>query len=764
MLTTLQQTMSPLLSSKRISKQCSCGCKVNRAIIVVTSALSMLFAQSRSVTGFVYDGNQKSPLQSVNILVVGEYQGAVSKEDGSFEIQNITDESFDLSFSLIGYRDTTLFITSNETNIDLGITYLNVEILHFNEISVGAHPELEASKTISTISLSGSEMHEKMKGTLAATLSDEMGVEVGSMGQATARPVLRGYSGDRFLLTDGGLKLGDLSQTSADHAVSMDMTTAQGIEIIRGARSLIYGSNAIAGVIDIDKNSMPEVRFDHSHFHGIIGAESGNKSTFTNAVYHLPFRNNQLRFSVLNRSAGDQMTPVGVLKNTSVNNNEFFTGISNYGDKGRASASVEFLSMNYGIPGSPEGHISGVDLEMQKITQKLLLHRDIQLFDKYNIFDLEQRFVAYEHKEFESNNSYAAVRLRQQIFSLQGKLSGPGRVLGSLFQYRKFSAGGFYWTPNTDEINLALFSFREIDLRNFSVQNSFRYEMLSVHPIISEVLFSNFDKSLVKDRTFHLGSAMITLLKDWNFWTLSTSAMYTQRAPGIEDLFSDGPHLGSYSYEIGQPNLDLESTLGFELSTKYEKNKFSSTLTAFNNYSPNYHLFSKIGDGYVPGSDWIEWGSGSTGWLYKYKMKGVEANISGLEFDASYKLNNTTFSVDYSTVIGENISSSTPLPYMPASKARGRLSFSGKNNLSYTLQLVKGFDQKRLGEFEEQTDGYTCIDLYGSYSLNRKNGSHKLIFQIDNIFDQTYYNHLSRIKSIMPETGRSFTLQYRFLF
>ena len=70
---------------------------------------------------------------------------------------------------------------------------------------------------------------------------------------------------------------------------------------------------------------------------------------------------------------------------------------------------------------------------------------------------------------------------------------------------------------------------------------------------------------------------MITLLKDWNHWALSTSAMYTQRAPGIEDLFSDGPHLGSYSYEIGQPNLDLESTLGFEISTKYEKNKFSST-------------------------------------------------------------------------------------------------------------------------------------------------------------------------------------------
>ena len=145
-------------------------------------------------------------------------------------------------------------------------------------------------------------------------------------------------------------------------------------------------------------------------------------------------------------------------------------------------------------------------------------------------------------------------------------------------------------------------------------------------------------------------------------------------------------------------------------------------------------------------------------------MKGIEANISGLEFDLSYKVNNTTFSLDYSTVIGDDINASMPLPYMPAAKARGKLSYLGQNNLSYTFQVVKGFDQKRLGQFEDQTDGYICVDLFGSYRINSRKGSHKIIFQIDNIFDQIYYNHLSRIKSIMPETGRSATLQYRFLF
>ena len=188
------------------------------------------------------------------------------------------------------------------------------------------------------------------------------------------------------------------------------------------------------------------------------------------------------------------------------------------------------------------------------------------------------------------------------------------------------------------------------------------------------------------------------------------------------------------------------------------KINFLQHVTAFNNYSPNYHLFSKIGNGYVPGSDWIEWGSGSTGWLYKYQMKGVEANISGLEFDLSYKVNNATFSVDYSTVIGEDINASMPLPYMPASKARGRFSFWGKIIYPTHFRLLKGSIRKDWVNLKIKRMDISVWTFYGSYSLNRKNGSHKLIFQIDNIFDQIYYNHLSRIKSIMPETGRSFTL------
>ncbi|MEC9436682.1 MAG: carboxypeptidase-like regulatory domain-containing protein, partial [Candidatus Neomarinimicrobiota bacterium] len=384
-------------------------------LLPTISALSLLCAQGRYVSGSVYSSQTNLTLQNVNIYIVGTNNGTSSNFDGSFTLENIPDTPFELSFRIIGYQDTTFDIRSKENQINIGKIYLRTKILHFDEIYVGAHPDLSNSRSLSSLSLSGTEMQEKMKGTLAATLSDEMGIAVSSMGQATARPVLRGYSGDRFLLTDSGMELGDVSQSSTDHAVSMDMSTAQNIEIIRGAKTLLYGSNTIAGVVDIKKNSMPEVQFDHSHIHGTTGAESGNNSSFINAVYYYPFKDNQLRVSGLSRNSGNQITPKGILQNTSSRNSELFAGFSNYQDNGRSSISLELLTMDYGIPGSPEGHIEGVDIEMKKLTQKIQYHRDIKFFPNIKTFDLEQRLIRYQHSEFETNQSFASVRIRQQL-------------------------------------------------------------------------------------------------------------------------------------------------------------------------------------------------------------------------------------------------------------------------------------------------------------------------------------------------------------
>tara|TARA_B000000460_G_scaffold184598_1_gene132519 strand:- start:155 stop:670 length:516 start_codon:yes stop_codon:yes gene_type:complete len=171
-----------------------------------------------------------------------------------------------------------------------------------------------------------------------------------------------------------------------------------------------------------------------------------------------------------------------------------------------------------------------------------------------------------------------------------------------------------------------------------------------------------------------------------------------------------------------------------------------------------------MGDGYEPGADWIEWGSGSSGWLYKYQMQGLRARIYGFESDFRYRLTKLiNFHGSISVTRGENISDNKHLAYMPPDKFQLSTELD-LNPFSVALQLKKVSPQSRLGEFETKTGGYFIADLNGSFTIHGSQMAHKFIFQIDNIFDEVYYNHLSRIKLIMPEKGQSFSIQYRLVF
>ena len=171
-----------------------------------------------------------------------------------------------------------------------------------------------------------------------------------------------------------------------------------------------------------------------------------------------------------------------------------------------------------------------------------------------------------------------------------------------------------------------------------------------------------------------------------------------------------------------------------------------------------------MGDGYVPGADWIEWGSGAAGWLYIYEMKGVKSEINGGEIQASYLGKNMDINADFSFVRGLDKTNNTNLSFMPADKFQLTLSTKESRDLTASIRFTEGFEQSRLGEFETITPGYSLIDIYGSYSFGSSNGNHRLIFNVNNILDEEYYNHLSKIKTIMPEFGRRISLQYRYLF
>ena len=733
-----------------------------RHLYIIISFSAFIFAgEFSSIEGVVLNNDNQKPIAGVNIIIENDDNGTSSDDEGRFSIELKAPNENKLVFTMIGFKDTSIVI--NQTNNDPNIkVFLNPKAIKMNAITVHSHKESNQSKAPSSITMVGNKLEKNIISDLATTLSGESGIAIRSSGQATQRPILRGYSGDRFLITSDGFELGDMSNTTADHAVSMEISAADGVEVMRGPETLAYGSNTIAGIINIITPFKNPKKLSSTNYKLLFGHESSNQSNLIGSDVNIPLNDYQLAISLNNRSTNDQSSPIGTLENTALEKNDLTLNLTKFGEKDLITIELKDFSMDYGIPGSPEGHIDGVDLALKNQTQKLKYHSDIDLLS-FKILDLEQGYVRYGHKEFVKGSNYASVDLRQDIIYFNAMLTSKNLKIGANFQNRDYFTKGFIWTPNTNEMKFSLFGVHTKNLTNKKFQLSGRLEYRSISPSADDTFFSNIDADDVRKRDYLLASLGASAQKNWDNISIYNHLLFTSRAPRIEDLFSDGPHLGTYSYEIGEPNLEQENTIGFENTTSFLGNGHELKLTSYINYSTNFHILQKEGDGYEPGATWIEWGSGSAGWLYKYKLYGKETLIQGFEPSAKLNLKYFDLLANASICRGVNLEDDKPLAYIPPDLLRiqieKRVLF-----LNNTLEGIFVSDQSKLGEFEYPTEGYNLLNYNCSYTFSRNENIHQIIFQVTNILDETYYNHLSKIKMIMPEPGRGINLRYKVNF
>ena len=726
-------------------------------IFLIQTVEGTVLARNPSILGQVIDAEAGTPLVDVHVSLLRTAEGASlfrTGRTGEFRFDEIAPETYTLRFERVGYETLDQEIVVNADSTAMTVK-LKRSPLQLGEVVVTPGDEEHAHFEKTTdLNLSAQELDQQMGSTIAETLSGEVGIAQRTMGRAAARPVIRGMGGDRLLILEDGGRTGDKSASAADHAVAIDPTTATNIEITRGPASLIYGSSALGGVVNVKRETIPQTLPNRPTMNLTFQGESVNSGLTGTTGLTIPIGDLAWRLELNRRHTDDTHTPIGVLENTSLSQTNFSTGVSMVKDWGHFGISGGSYRSDYGIPGSPEGHIQGVtiDLERQRYEGNFEYGFQQSFLEKLK---LHSTYTRYQHQEIESNNTLG-VEFGLLTYNLSALAYMHGDAVAGIWgEYRDHATGGFYWTPHTREMSLAGFYFKQKRLNDdLTLQGAIRYDVRRIEPFEDGAVTR---AGAVQQRDFGGVSSAASGIYHWDDH-LETGAtlMKTFRTPGIEELFSDGPHLASYSYEIGNAELGSEDGFGTEAFLRYSAKRVKLNFTVFRNQIYSYLIPTNTGE--------KEWGSGAAGWLWIYQYRGQDAVLDGAEFSVDAEIvSRLQAQVRMSYVRGTLADSESPLERIPPLNGKVALRYVTRPlKVHFTARLSDG--QYRLSEFEEATDGYIVYDVGFQLAFPVWQLQHQAVVTIENIFDTEYRQHLSRIKSVMPEPGRNMKLLYRLNF
>lgn len=711
--------------------------------------------QCGTLLGYVRDSETAEPVSGVQVLLTEITRSGMSHEDGHFYIPELPLGKYTLRTFRIGYQNIVVSVNINHCDTNRVVLKITNSPLEIAAIQVTENAESMNLATTPDILLENKKLRQQLGRTIAETIANEPGLDQRSMGPAPARPVLRGMSGDRLLLLEDGERTGDLSATAADHAVVIEPMTADRIEVIRGPAALIYGSNTLGGVVNVARGYIPTTWLNHIHGTATYQGETVNSGHSGGFAVTGPLGPLSLRLDGSVRHAGDIRTPIGQLKNTDILTGNASAGLGLTRAWGNLGVAGSYYKSDYGIPGGFVGaHPNGVDIKLNR--------RHFEAQARFNFPDrlihqlkLHGTFSRYYHKELESSGILGIeFGVLSYHFSGIAHLRDFGwlknGILGVWSEIRDYASGGFTFTPPTKEYTGAAFIYEEVHLGKWIFQTALRFDQRLVKP--THELFSK-KIGWIRERTFADFSGAFSGMYPINHaLTFGGRGMRSFRAPGIEELFSEGPHLAAYAFEVGNPELNAETGFGLEVFTRVTGSRGQAELTFFRNQISGY-IFPQ-----------------NTGLLnYRtllptYQFIGLDAVLLGSEFTAEYEiLKHLALTGMVSYVRGELTDRQTPLPWMPPLSSKLQLKFT-RENWGFGASLRSAAPQARLGEFEERTAGFTVLDLNAQYLLSRGHLLHAFDAILENISNTEYRRHLSRVKSIVPEPGRNFKLLYRIYF
>ncbi len=597
--------------------------------------------------------------------------------------------------------------------------------------------------------LAGAALDDAKGATLGQTVAHEIGVQTSYFGPGVGRPVIRGLDGPRVGVLANGESSGDVSTVSQDHAVSIEPFLADQIEILKGPATLLYGSGAIGGVVNVVDGRIPEKLPE-----GTSGRAELRGNTFSDEATGMARVDTALGDFALHadgvrRDANDVQGPHGRIANSYVDTRTGAVSGSWIGADGFLGLAISRYLDEYGNPAEPGDAATGepaVHLAMAQTRYDVKggWNEPLPGFDSVR---LSFGHTDYTHTEFEGDEPgtvFYSDSNEGRLELVQGELAGWRGAYGLQFLRRDFRAvGEESFVPQTLTHGIGLFGMEQRDWGRLKTEFGARIDRQSSDPA---------DGSRRDFRPLSLSAGFAWKLDD--AWHLSLNLDRAQRAPAEEELFANGPHAATNAFEIGLPDARKETANQAELGLHYHGDFVEAKVAAYLNRFNDYLYLADTGETEddLPVRQWTQ----------------GDARFHGFEAEAKLHLGETASGHYDLRVWGDSVRARLDhggnLPRIAPGRFGADLNWS-LDAWRASIGVAHYFRQDRVAEHETPTAGYTLVDAHLSYTLDGGEAtSWEFFLDGNNLTSATARLHTSFIKDAAPLPGRGVAFGVRAFF
>jgi iron complex outermembrane receptor protein len=706
-----------------------------------------LAAQSPSgaILGKVTDA-AGNPQAKATVTLVEQRRSVTTGDDGSFRFDGVSDGHYHLRV-----QSRELGSAIAEANVESG-TPVTIDIpvdpgVHAEAIVVTAGPARRASEVFQPVAvLDGEELIEHREATLGETLNEQPGVSSTYFGPGASRPVIRGLGGDRIRILQDGVGASDASNVSPDHAVSLDPGAARQIEVVRGPATLLYGSNAVGGVVNVLDGRIPD-RVPDSAVTGTIDLNAGSVADERGGAVDLDGGSGALAWHLGygKRETDDYEIPEGgengVQPNTALESENKTGGLSLVGKRGYLGVSWNEFDTNYGNAAEEEVTI---DLQQKRFDLKGQLDMD----GLFRSIHFKVGKTDYEHTEVEGvevGTKFLNDATEGRLEATHRPLGGWTGTMGLQYSTSDFEAiGEEAFVPPTTTDAIAAFFFEERSWGPWSLQAGGRFESQDLEAHEEGLPSRSFDG---------FSGSLGTIYRPNEAWSVALSLASAVRIPTQYELYANGPHVGTGTFEIGDVNLDEEKSLGVDLSIRKIAGKFRGELTFFNNEFNGYIYDSPTGEleDDLPVFVFVQEDARFRGVELDTHTEVLHAGENHLELEAG---------ADY---VRATLDAGGDLPRISPMRIWGGLRYI-HGPFSASAEARHTDDQNDVAENETPTEGYTMFNATLGYRFYLGSTAHDILVRGNNLTDELARNHVSTLKDVAPLPGRDISVSYRLTF